>query len=141
MGQAAHATPSDVAVWTPAVLTEYEIGRAVLAAEVVARSEKPVAEVGCQKVTSTSALEADLRECVTLAGHADNVRVWTRATSGGRVRYGFYREAWVLDALDFLDRADLGVNDRAWISGLLFGYRTDAIQQFIARTGGPGVTG
>lgn len=136
MRQAAYTAPPDVASWTPAVLTEYEIGRAILAAEIIARSEKPVAEVGGQKVTSIAALESDLRECVKLAGHADNVRVWTRATSGGRVRYGFYREGWVLDALDFLDRADLSDVDRAWISGLLFGYRTDAIQQFISRTVG-----
>jgi hypothetical protein len=135
MGQAAHIVQPDVVGWAPAVLTEYEIGRAVLAAEMIARSEKPVAEVGCQNVATTAALEDDLRECVRLAGHADNVRVWTRATSGGRVRYGFYREGWVLDALEFLDRADLSDVDRAWISGLLFGYRGDAIQQFINRTG------
>ena len=134
MGQPAHVTQHDVAGWTPAVLTEYEIGRAILAAEIIARSEKPVAEVGCQKIASTVTLEDDLRECVKLAGHADNVRVWTRATSGGRVRYGFYREGWVLDALDFLDRADFSDVDRAWIGGLLFGYRADAIQQFINRT-------
>lgn len=140
MGQAAHATPPAVADWTPAVLTEYEIGRAVLAVEVIARSEKPVAEVGCQKVASVGTLENDLRECVKLAGHADNVRVWTRATNGGRVRYGFYREGWVVEALDFLDRADLSNVDRAWISGLLFGYRTDAIQQFISRTVGSPTT-
>jgi hypothetical protein len=133
MGHAARK-PQPVA-WTPAVLTEYEIGRAILAAETIARSEKPVAEVGCQKVASVVALEDDLRECVKLAGHADNVRAWTRATSGGRVRYGFYREEWALNALDFLDRADLSDVDRAWISGLLYGYRSDAIQQFINRTG------
>src|SRR5438132_295788 len=106
MGQAAQI-PQPVADWTPAVLTEYEIGRAILAVETIARSDKPVAEVGGQKVRSTVALENDLRECVRLAGHAANVRVWIRPTSGGRVRYGFYREAWVLDALDFLDRAEL----------------------------------
>jgi hypothetical protein len=120
--------------WMPAVLTEYEIGRAVLAAEIIARSEKPLAEVGCQKVASLASLKDDLVECVRLAGHADNVRVWTRATEGGRTRYGFYREEWVLDAIDFLDRAELADADRAWISGLLFGYRSDAIQQFITRT-------
>jgi hypothetical protein len=133
MGQPARK-PQAEAGWTPAVLTEYEIGRAILAAEIIARSEKPVVEVGCQKVTSTAALEDDLRECMKLAGHADNVRVWTRTTIGNRVRYGFYREGWVLDALDFLDRAELPDVDRAWIGGLLFGYRADAIQQFINRT-------
>jgi hypothetical protein len=132
MGHAAQQA-QPVEDWTPAVLAEYEVGRAVLAAEMIARSQKPVAEVGCQKIASTVALEDDLRECVKLAGHADNVRVWTRATSDGRVRYGFYREAWVLGALDYLARAELSEVDRAWISGLLFGYRADAIQQFINR--------
>jgi hypothetical protein len=134
MGHAAHAAQPEVTGWTPTVLTEYEIGRAILAAEIIARSEKPVSEVGCQRVTSTVALEDDLRECVNRAGHADNVRVWTRSASGNRVRYGFYREGWVLDALDFLDRAELADVDRSWIGGLLFGYRADAIQQFINRT-------
>src|SRR4051794_9917178 len=101
MGHAARVTQPDVDGWTPAVLTEYEIGRAVLAAETIARSEKPVAEVGCQKIASIATLEHDLHECVKLAGHADNVRVWTRETGGGRVRYGFYREGWAVDALDF----------------------------------------
>ena len=140
MGHTASAPQPDVASWTPSVLTEYEIGRAIQAAETIARSEKPVAEVGCQKVASTVALEDDLRECVNLAGHADNVRVWTRATDGGRVRYGFYREDWALNALNFLDRADISDVDRAWISGLLFGYRGDAIQQFISRTRRPTTT-
>ena len=134
MGQAAQRAQPVEDHWTPAVLAEYEVGRAILAAETIARSEKPVAEVGCQKVASTVALEDDLRECVKLAGHADNVRVWTLATDGGRTRYGFYREGWVLDALDFLDRAELPEVDRVWIGGLLFGYRSDAIQQFIDRT-------
>lgn len=134
MGQTAHVAPPDVVDWTPAVLTEYEIGRAILAAEIIARAEKPVAEIGACKAASVALLEADLWECVRLAGHAENVSVWTRATSGGRVRYGFYREAWALDALDFLDRAELRDGDRAWIQGLLFGYRADAIQAFIART-------
>lgn len=133
MGQTARVTQPNVASWTPAVLSEYEIGRAVWAVEIVARSEKPVAEVSCRKVASLASLEDDLRECIKLAGNADNVRPWTRPTTANRVRYGFYREAWVLDALDFLDRAKLADADHAWISGLLFGYRADAIEEFIAR--------
>lgn len=134
MGQTASATQPAVADWTPSVLTEYEIGRAILAAETIARSEKPVAEVGCQKVASLPSLIEDLRECIRLAGRADNVKVWTLETNGGRTRYGFYRERWVLDALAFLDRSELADADHAWISGLLFGYRSDAIEEFIART-------
>jgi hypothetical protein len=134
MGHDARAAQQDVVSWAPAVLTEYEVGRAILAAEIIARSEKPVAEVGCQKVVSIASLTDDLHECIRLAGRADNVKVWTRETSGSRTRYGFYRERWVLDALDFLDRSTLADADHAWISGLLFGYRPDAIEEFIART-------
>jgi len=63
----------------------------------------------------------------------DNVRIWTRPTIGNRTRYGFYRDAWVLRAIDFLDRTDLDDADRAWIGGLLYGYRSDSIQQFLNR--------
>jgi hypothetical protein len=117
------------AEWTPQVLSEYEVGRVMAAIETIARLSKPIAEVGCRKI-SMAALESDLRECLALAS-ADGVRFWTK-TFGDRVRYGFYRESWALDALDFLERRDLSQTDRAWISGLLFGYRPDAIQQFIS---------
>lgn len=120
--------------WVPAVLSEYEVGRAIWAAEAVARSEKPVAEVGTRPVDSLDALEGDLRECLKLVHDSEDVRFWTRPAGETRVRYGFYREAWALAALDFLDRAELASTDRAWISGLLFGYRADAIQQFIDRS-------
>lgn len=129
MGQAAQAVS-----WTPSVLTEYEIGRAIWAAEIIAKSDKPITEVGSRAVASPDALMDDLRECLKLASEAADVRIWTRRTEDGkRLRYGFYREAWVLDALEFLDRANLPDVDRAWINGLLFGYRSDAIQRFIDR--------
>jgi hypothetical protein len=134
MGQAAHAPQPDVASWTPSVLTEYEIGRAVWAAEIVAKSDKPVTEIGSRAIASPDALIDDLRRCLTLASEAADVKIWTRRSDGGkRIRYGFYRDAWVVGALDFLDRADLPDVDRAWINGLLFGYRSDAIQRFINR--------
>jgi hypothetical protein len=135
MGQAARVTQSDVAGWTPSVLTEYEIGRAVWAAEIIAKSDKPVTEIGCRTVTSRETLIDDLRECLKLASEAADVKIWTRAADGKRLRYGFYRDEWVVGALDFLDRADLPDVDRAWINGLLFGYRSDAIQRFINRLG------
>ncbi len=140
MGQARKAQPSDS--WTPAVLTDYEIGRAVWAAEIIAKSDKPVTEVGCRAITSADALENDLRACLKLASEAADVKIWTRRADGGkRMRYGFYRDAWVIDALDFLDRADLPDVDRAWINGLLFGYRSDAIQRFINRLATATTTG
>jgi hypothetical protein len=112
-------------------LSEYEIGRAVGAIEAVSRSDKPVAEVGCQEA-ALAELEVDLQECLKLADATGEVRLWTRP-SGPRFRYGFYKESWVPGALDFLDRAELSEVERAWISGLLFGYRPGAIQQYIAR--------
>jgi hypothetical protein len=133
MGQPARTAQPDVAGWTPSVLTEYEIGRAVWAAEIIAKSDKPVTEIGSRIVASSDALLDDLRECLKLASEATDVKIWTRAAGGKRLRYGFYRDAWVVGALDFLDRAELPDADRAWINGLLFGYRSDAIQRFINR--------
>lgn len=123
------SAPQTIAEWIPQVLSAYEVGRVMAAIDTIARSSKPIAEVGCRKV-GVAAIESDLRECLTLAPSA-GVRFWTK-TFGDRVRYGFYREPWALDALDFLERRDLSQTDRAWISGLLFGYRSDAIQQFIS---------
>ena len=135
MGQTARVAQHDVAGWTPSVLTEYEVGRAIWAAEMVAKCDKPVAEVGCRQMISPDGLLDDLRECLKLASEAADVRIWTRTASGNRLRYGFYRDAWVVGALEFLDAAELPDADRAWISGLLFGYRSDAIQRFINRLG------
>lgn len=117
--------------WTPKVLSEYEIAQAIAAIDAIALTQKPVAEAGARRATQAE-LEDDLKECLRLAGEAEGqVRIWIKA-EGARLQYGFYRESWVLQALGFLDRADLSGTDRAWISGLLFGYRSDAIQQFIA---------
>jgi hypothetical protein len=141
MGQAARRT-QPVAEWAPAVLTEYEIGRAVWAAEIVAKSDKPVAEVGCRSITSPDALVNDLHECLKLASEAAEVKIWTRRSDGGkRLRYGFYRDEWVVGALAFLDHADLPDADRAWINGLLFGFRSDAIQRFVDRLTPTATTG
>lgn len=120
------------AAWTPKVLSEYEVGRCLSAVEAIARTDKPIAEVGCRDAKLAD-LESDLQGCVGLVSGDYGVRFWTRA-SEGRIRYGFYREPWALDAIDFLDRTDLDPGARAWISGLLFGYRPDAIQQFIAKS-------
>jgi hypothetical protein len=117
--------------WTPRVLSEYEIGRAVGAIEAVSRSDKPIAEVGSIDAARTE-LEADLQGCLGLVRGADDIRFWIRP-GGDSWRFGYYREAWAVNALDFLDSSDLSEFDRAWISGLLFGYRPTAIQDFISR--------
>lgn len=122
--------------WVPRLLSEYEVGRAVSAIEAVSRSDKPIAEVGSTQAERGD-LEADLKGCLALVRGVEDVRFWIKVASGTLLRFGFYREPWALDALDFLDRADLPETDRAWISGLLFGYRPTAIQNFIARQSEP----
>ena len=141
MGQTANGAQPDVVGWTPAVLTEYEIGRAIWAAEIVAKSDKPVTEIGSRFIAAPDALLDDLRECLKLASETADVKIWTRSAGGKRLRYGFYRDAWVVGALEFLDRADLPDVDRAWINGLLFGYRSEAIQRFINRLAATAMTG
>ncbi len=119
------------ASWAPKVLSEYEVGRCVSAIEAVARMDKPIAEVGSQRVNRAE-LEADLKECLNLVGHSDGVQLWVRP-SGKRFRFGFYREPWALSAIDFLSQTELDETSRAWISGLLFGYRPREIQTYIDR--------
>lgn len=122
---------SDTPVWVPKVISEYEVGRAMSAIEAIELLDKPIAEVITRHAVLAD-LEDDLCHCLELAGNPSGVNFWTRPTGDGKkFRCGFYREAWTLKALDFLDRTELSQLDRAWISGLLFGYRPTAIQQFI----------
>ena len=123
----------DPAQWVPRVLSEYEIGRSISAIEAVLRTDKPIAEVGCRQ-TAVVDLEADLQRCLDLVRRPCPVRFWTR-TDGSRIRYGFYLHPWAVEALDFLDHSALEDAERAWIGGLLFGYRPDAIQEYITRRG------
>jgi len=122
--------PLQLVAWTPIILTEYEIGQAMAAIEGVARLEKPLAEVGTRMATEED-LERDLLACIDSAGETQRVFPWIRRT-GEHLRFGYYAEPWALDALDFLDRTTLQPSDRHWISGLLFGYRSSAIQRFIS---------
>lgn len=110
-------------------LSDYEAGRAVAAIEAIARQQKPITEVGC-RVADREQLEADLQCCLDAVREPGCVSYWIRG-AGPLLRFGFYAEEWVLDALTFLDRAKLKPKDRAWINGLLFGYNVGAIQRFI----------
>lgn len=122
----------DVHQWEPLVLSEYEVGRAVAAIEAVSRSDKPLAEVGCRDAPDGD-LKSDLEGCLKLVRGAHSVRYWTKPSKGDGCRFGFYKLPWALDALAFLERVDLDETDRAWISGLLFGYHPRAIQEYIGR--------
>ena len=116
-------------------LSAHEVGASITAIEDVARSGKPVAEVGNVRLQPDKhhLLEEDLRQCIELAGE-QNVKSFIMATPDkGRWSYGFYRELWVLEALQFLcgEGLDLPGFHRDWISGLLFGYTAGAIQEFL----------
>ena len=90
--------------WIPKVLSAYEIGRSISAIEMVNVAGKPIAEVGC-RAADLELLKEDLRGCLRLS-NTQTVRLWTRP-SGRSFRYGFYRDDWALEAIDFLDRAKL----------------------------------
>ena len=118
--------------WNPKVLSEYEIGRCLSAIDAVVLLGKPIAEVSSLSAEMAD-LEDDLRHCQELAGNRGRVaRFWIRQ-SESRLRYGFYKEPWTLQALDFLNQATLTHFDRDWINGLLFGYRPEMIQEFLDR--------
>jgi hypothetical protein len=123
---------------TMKVLTEYEVGRAVWAAEIIAKTDKPITEVGA-RVCQVKDLQDDLAQVLKLASESAEVRIWTHpaklAESADEIRwrYGFSKETWPYRALQFLDAIQLDDRDRAWINGLLFGYRPDAIQRHINR--------
>lgn len=119
------------------LLGDYECGRAYSYAEEVEKRFKPIAECGA-RVATESAILADLK-CIIRSGHYPHIQPWTLQSSGGYVRYGFYRERWAFEALRWLDSAALGHRERDWIQGLLFGYRPDVIQQFIESQSAAGV--
>jgi hypothetical protein len=110
-------------------LSAYEVGHALAAIEAVGRAQKPIAEVG-QRTAERCHLEGDLLECLRVV-QEDGVKPFLLECGPRTWRFGFYREEWALDALVFLDRAELEPVQRAWMSGLLFGYNASAIQRFI----------
>jgi hypothetical protein len=118
--------------WTPKILSEFEIGQAVAAIESIARSDRPLAEVGC-RLADPADLEHDLSACLASANETGRVWIWLRK-AGDRYRFGFYSQPWVLRALELVEGTDLQQSDRDWINGLLFGYRPDAIQRYLDAT-------
>lgn len=119
------------------ILTEYEYGRAQIAIEWVARSQKPIVEIGGRplKECNVIRLARDLNDCIVKSG--ESVRAFIAQDNvAGHCCYGFYRYSWAMQALLML----LGKNksgpiralDLLWMRGLVFGYSPDAIQRFIA---------
>lgn len=115
--------------FTPRVLSEYELGRIFSAIENVSLTGKPIAEV-VARAADRNDLESDLNDCLKLSGKSEGVSFWMMP-SGSKWRFGFYRDKWTQRAILFLEHTELSPTDRAWISGLLYGYRSDAIQKFI----------
>jgi hypothetical protein len=116
-------------------LSEYECGRAQMAIEWVARSQKPVVEIGgrpsegCDFVT----LAADLNQCIAHSGEAVSGFIIPDKLAG-YCCYGFYRYPWAIEALlDVweIERAPEGTRS-LWRQGLVFGYSPEAIQTFIS---------
>lgn len=89
------------------VLTEYEAGRALLAIEWVARSQKPIVEVGGCSVVDCDirSLAHDLDRCIAYSG--ESVRGFVMPDRvAGYCCYGFYRYPWAIKALLTVWRAE-----------------------------------
>lgn len=115
------------------VLTDYEVGRCSSAIEAVVLLGKPIVEVMTRKAVREE-LEADLKQCLEMGRKLSRRVKYFVLPAGSRFRYGFYLERWTLEALIFLEGRNLSGRDRAWVSGLLFGYTPGEIQKFINRT-------
>jgi hypothetical protein len=117
-------------------LTEYERGRAQLAIEWVARSEKPIVEIGGRPIADCDLrdLARDLDRCIASSG--ESVRAFIMPDRmRGYCCYGFYRYRWAMEAMLETWGAGRWPADPArwiWLQGLLFGYSPDAIQRFIS---------
>ncbi len=117
------------------VLSEYECGRAQMAIEWVARSQKPIVEIGGCPIKGCNLydLANDLNRCILLSG--ESVRAFVMPDRAkGYCCYGFYRYEWAIRALLVLwgDQTPKGPYHSLWLQGLLFGYGPDAIQRFIS---------
>jgi hypothetical protein len=106
-------------------LTEYECGRAQVAIEWVARSQKPIVEIGGRPSNECDlvALAADLNRCITHSGESVRGFIIPDKLSA-YCCYGFYRYPWAVEAL-----LDVWKIERApestrslWRQGLVFGY-------------------
>jgi hypothetical protein len=121
---------------TMSSLTEYECGRAQLAIEWVARSEKPIVEIGGRPIAGCDVhcLAHDLDQCIASSG--ESVRAFIMPDRmPGYCCYGFYRHPWAMSAMLETWGAGHWPADPArwiWLQGLLFGYSADAIQRFMS---------
>ena len=126
------------ALTAPLSLTEYEFARAQIAIEWVARSGKPIVEVGgCPiKGCDLRALASDLNRCI--AGSGESVTGFVIPDRmPGYCCYGFYRYRWAIQALlSVWGIQKQNPMDSLWMQGLVFGYSPEAIQRFISSASG-----
>ncbi len=118
-----------------AILTEYEVGRAVTAIEWVARSGKPIVEIGSRMLGPWELhhLAEDLHRCLDIAGELE-VHGFIVLGRDDWWQFGFYRHAWAMAAFLYLQSRGPRIDGAHAISlqGLLFGYNAEAIQRFIS---------
>src|ERR1700694_23584 len=117
-------------------LSEYECVRAQIAIEWVARSAKPIVEIGGRVISECDIgrLADDLDRCITLSGELVQAFI-IQDKVPDYCCYGFFRHPWVINALLCawgVRPLDADPDDSLWLQGLVFGYSPDAIQQFIS---------
>lgn len=106
-----------------------------MAIEWVARSQKPIVEIGGRPIKGCDfrALTYDLNRCIAVSG--ETVRAFVMPDKmPGFCCYGFYFYPWAIKAL--LSAWGIQRDDKKhqslWLQGLVFGYSPDAIQRFIS---------
>src|ERR1017187_8657422 len=114
------------------LLSQFELARCLSAIEAVDRLGKPAAEIGSKRL-APDALPAFMAELHRLADESAGIRWYAYDDGNGRFTFGCYRFEWVERALDFVEKmgGSLDEHTRAWVQGLIFGYRPEAIENYI----------
>lgn len=121
------------------LLSQFELARCLSAIEAVERLGKPAAEIGSKRL-APGTLPVLMTELHRLAEHVPGLQWYTYDDGGGRVTFGCYRFDWVGKALDFIEKmgGSLDESTRAWVQGLIFGYRPEAIEDYVRSSSASG---
>jgi hypothetical protein len=119
-------------VWKPKALSDFEVGKACSAIEDIARRGRAYTETKSARYCTRADVEYDLAKCIELHDTSGTVHFWSR-DNHKHVKYGFYSQPWVPEAINFLETAELSRVDRAWIKGLLCGFTSQDIQKDVAK--------
>lgn len=114
------------------LLSQFELARCLSAIEAVERLGKPAAEIGSKHI-APGAMPVFMAELDRLAEGIPGIRWYAYDDGDGRVVFGCYRFEWVGMALDFVEKMgdSLDEHTRAWVQGLIFGYRPEAIESYV----------